>query len=93
MSNVNGITPATGPGPIQPTSPATTAAKASSPTPAADRVEISTEAQIAAKIAALPPTRTELIDRVKAEIKAGTYDTPEKLDKALDALMDELGLV
>jgi len=92
MSNVNGINPAAGPAPIQPPSPAKAAAKAASPPPA-DRVEISMEAQIAGKIADLPPTRTELIARAKAEIKAGTCDTPEKLDKALDALMDELGLV
>jgi hypothetical protein len=36
------------------------------------------------------PIRTELVERVRREIAAGTYDTPEKLDIALDRLLDQL---
>jgi hypothetical protein len=34
--------------------------------------------------------RTDLVARVRAEIEAGTYDTPEKWDKALDKLSRQL---
>ena len=36
------------------------------------------------------PIRTELVERVRGEIAAGTYDTPEKLEIALDRLMRTL---
>ena len=39
-----------------------------------------------------PPVRKHLVARVKAEIAAGTYETPDKLKKAVDGLMEELGL-
>jgi len=34
--------------------------------------------------------RHELVARVRREIAAGTYDTPEKLEIALDRLLNEL---
>ena len=37
-----------------------------------------------------PGIRIELVNRVRAEIAAGTYDTPEKWDAALDRLLDRL---
>ncbi len=37
-----------------------------------------------------PTMRLELIERVKREIAAGVYDTPEKWDKALDRLLEKL---
>lgn len=36
------------------------------------------------------PIRTELVERVRREIAEGTYDTPEKFDKALDNLLRRL---
>jgi anti-sigma28 factor (negative regulator of flagellin synthesis) len=33
--------------------------------------------------------RSELVERVRNEIASGTYDTPEKFDLALDAMIDE----
>jgi len=38
----------------------------------------------------LPAVREELVQRVRAEIEAGEYETPEKLQRAIDRLMDEL---
>lgn len=55
-----------------------------------DRVELSEMALYLSKLRELPPERTELIDRVRAEIEAGTYDTPERVDGALDELLDDL---
>lgn len=34
--------------------------------------------------------RFELVNRIKAEIAAGTYDTPDKMDIALDRLIERL---
>jgi negative regulator of flagellin synthesis FlgM len=34
--------------------------------------------------------RADLVARVRSEIATGTYETPEKLDAALDRLLDEL---
>jgi Anti-sigma-28 factor, FlgM len=37
-----------------------------------------------------PTDRKDLIERVRQEIAQGTYDTPEKWEKALDRLLDDL---
>jgi negative regulator of flagellin synthesis FlgM len=37
-----------------------------------------------------PGVRTELVERVRQEIAAGTYETPEKLEAALERLLDRL---
>ncbi len=34
--------------------------------------------------------RPDLVERVRREIAAGTYDTPEKWETALDRLLDRL---
>lgn len=39
-----------------------------------------------------PEIRHGLVARVRAEIAAGTYDTPERFDAALDRLAERLGL-
>jgi hypothetical protein len=36
------------------------------------------------------PFRAALVERVRREIAEGTYDTPEKWEKALDRLLDRL---
>jgi hypothetical protein len=55
-----------------------------------DKVELSEMALYLSKLRELPPERSELIGRVKAEIEAGVYDTPDKLDGTLDELLDDL---
>ena len=54
-----------------------------------DRVEVSDQARFLAKLNDMPEVRTELVERVRAEIANGTYDTAEKLDLAIDAMIDE----
>jgi negative regulator of flagellin synthesis FlgM len=54
-----------------------------------DRVEVSDAARFLAKLNAMPEVRSELVERVRNEIASGTYDTPEKFDLALDAMIDE----
>jgi negative regulator of flagellin synthesis FlgM len=55
-----------------------------------DRVELSDRARLLSKLAALPEVRQDLIDDIRARIVAGTYDTPERLEDALDAMISEL---
>jgi negative regulator of flagellin synthesis FlgM len=39
----------------------------------------------------LPDVRQDRVNEIRAQIKAGTYDTDEKLDLALSRLLDEIG--
>lgn len=55
----------------------------------ADQLDISPAGEAAAQ-AAESGIRADLVARVRSEIAAGTYETPEKLDAALDGLLNEL---
>lgn len=57
-----------------------------------DSVEFSKASQLLSKLQELPETRTDLVERIRAEIKNGSYDTDDKLSAALDsAINDALG--
>ena len=56
----------------------------------ADRVEISEMAVFLEKLSRLPDIRQDKVDAVKAELARGTYETPEKLEKAINALLEDL---
>jgi negative regulator of flagellin synthesis FlgM len=55
-----------------------------------DHVEISPLGQMLDGIGRLPEIRHEKVDEIRRQIATGTYDTPEKLDLALDRMMEEL---
>ena len=57
-----------------------------------DAVEISPAARMLDKLSQSSEVRSERLARIKAEIDAGLYETPEKLEAALLRLMDEIGL-
>jgi len=40
---------------------------------------------------ALPDVRQDRVDQIRAQIAAGTYETSEKLDGAVERLLDEIG--
>ena len=90
MTGVNGIQ---GSGGVLPTEP-TDAAVAGSPVcqthEASDTVEISTAAKLAMKVGQVPDVRTELVASVKAQIAAGTYETPQRMEIAIDRLVSEV---
>jgi len=68
--------------------------QAAGETPAArttDRVDISPAAEAAVRAAESGEIRHDLVNQIRAQIASGTYETPEKLDVALDRLMDEIG--
>jgi negative regulator of flagellin synthesis FlgM len=55
-----------------------------------DSVEVSKSAQLLANLASLPDVRQDLVDRVRGEIAAGTYETDDKLDQAVTSLLSDL---
>jgi negative regulator of flagellin synthesis FlgM len=57
----------------------------------ADQVEISPAAEAAIRASDSGDIRTALVERVRGELAAGIYETPAKLDAALDRLLDEIG--
>lgn len=57
---------------------------------ASDQLDISAAADAAAA-AAEGDVRSDLVARVRQEIAAGSYETPERLDGAIERLLDEIG--
>ncbi len=41
-------------------------------------------------ISRLPEIRHEKVEEIRRQIASGSYETPEKLELALDRMMDEL---
>ncbi len=54
---------------------------------ATDRLEVSGAGHL---LKASGDIRTDLVQSIKQQIEAGTYETDAKLDAAVDRLMDEL---
>jgi len=58
---------------------------------AGDRVTISSAAEAALSATETTGIRQDVVNRIRSEIAAGTYETPAKLDAALSNLLDEIG--
>ena len=85
-----------GPQPVNPPHDAaaksTAATSASPPTVhAADQLDISEAAQAISQARDAAPIRLDRVADIRAQIADGTYDTADKLDLAVDRLLDELG--
>jgi anti-sigma28 factor (negative regulator of flagellin synthesis) len=90
MINVHGVNPAAGAQGIDPVGAANAAAAPKQPIAINDVVEISTAAKLTARINELPDIRADLVAQVKAQIEAGAYETPQRIEATVDRLMDEL---
>lgn len=55
-----------------------------------DEVQISSAADFVAQAQQLPEVRSDRIASIRAAIADGTYETPDKLDAALSAMLDEI---
>lgn len=55
-----------------------------------DSVEVSDHAQFLNRLRLLPEVRMEVVERVRAAIAEGTYETEERLNIAIDRLLDDL---
>jgi negative regulator of flagellin synthesis FlgM len=85
-----------GPGPVHNSSPINHSrpprsepSQAAKPAGPVDEVEISSAGKLLEKASQSSAVRAERIAQIKSEIEAGTYETPEKLDAALERLLDE----
>lgn len=56
-----------------------------------DRVDISPAAEAAVRATEGGEVRHELVNQIRAQIAAGTYETPDKLNVAVERLLDEIG--
>ena len=94
---INGINGAQS---VNPTSPVESAkaTQATSITTPTDQVDISAEAELNSQtiemidqIQDLPEIRTDRVAQIREAIESGTYETEEKLNVAIDRLLDEIG--
>lgn len=58
--------------------------------PQDDRIEISELGRFMSRLSELPDVRVEKVARVRASILRGDYETPEKIDKAIEKLVATL---
>lgn len=54
-----------------------------------DEVKFSSDIQHLIELKNGGPVRRDLVDRIRAEIEQGSYETPEKVEAAIDELMGE----
>ena len=90
MINVDGINPVSAARPVQPAQAPVAPQDNTAPGWVTDVVDISIASILAARIHEVPDVRTDLIQRVRDEIEAGTYETEERIDATVDKLMEEL---
>ncbi len=57
----------------------------------ADEVQISDAARLVEQVHQMPDIREDRVAAVRQQIAAGTYETNEKLEAALERLLDEIG--
>jgi len=94
IHGIHGPQPVNGPQGIQPSNPTSATDQVQAP----DQLQISQEAEMASQAAELveqvhqlPDIRADRVDEIRAAIDAGTYETEERLDIAVDRLLDEIG--
>ncbi|MEW4562289.1 flagellar biosynthesis anti-sigma factor FlgM [Bremerella sp. JC770] len=56
-----------------------------------DQLDISHEADFASQVKDIPDIRADRVAQIKAQIADGSYLTDDKLDLALERLLDEIG--
>ena len=71
--------------------PRSTASKSAAGARPVDHVEISPAAEAAVQASETGGIRHDLVNLIRRQIDAGTYDTPEKMDIAMSRLLDEVG--
>ncbi len=57
----------------------------------ADEVDISEAARLVEQVQQMPEMRSDRIEAVRQQIAEGTYETRDKLNVALERLLDEIG--
>jgi negative regulator of flagellin synthesis FlgM len=81
-----------GPQPLNPPHAARSAPAAAPPGQSyVDELQLSDAADLAARVHDLPDIRQDRVSALRQAIAAGTYETDDKLNLALDRLLDEIG--
>jgi len=57
----------------------------------ADQVDISDAARSLEQVREMPEMRQDRVEAVRQQIAEGTYETPGKLNAAIERLLDEIG--
>lgn len=70
--------------------PSRTQSHADTTTRGEDQVELSNTAQLLSKLRGLPEVRQDLVDRVRASLADGTYETEDKTDAAIESLLEDI---
>jgi negative regulator of flagellin synthesis FlgM len=55
-----------------------------------DRAEISDIARLMNQLAEVPDVRMDRVEELRTLIETGRYETPEKIEKAVERLLEEL---
>ena len=55
-----------------------------------DRAEISDQARLLNKLAEVPAVRTDRVHELRELIASGNYESPERIEKAVEKLLEEL---
>lgn len=87
-----------GASPIRPVSPTSASRPAGNSNPATesqplsprDEVEISSAGEMLDRLNQSSEIRAERLAQIRAAIEAGEYETPEKLEAALEKMLDEI---
>lgn len=90
--SVRGAFPVRSVQPATEAKPAAEASRPSGPQPVRDEVEISSAGRMMDSLSRSSEVRSERLAQIKAAIEAGTYETPEKLEAALDKMFREIGV-
>jgi negative regulator of flagellin synthesis FlgM len=56
-----------------------------------DELQISDAARLMEQAQAVPEVRQDRVEAIRAKIAEGTYETQEKLEIAIERLLDEIG--
>ena len=59
--------------------------------PIADEVNISDAARMIEQVQQMPDLRADRVEAVRQQIAEGTYETSDKLNIALERMLDEIG--
>jgi negative regulator of flagellin synthesis FlgM len=81
-----------GPQPLNPPHRMKAESPAQAPGPASgvDKLDISAEAELISRMRDIPDIRADRVAEIRAQLEAGTYETLNKLDTAVDRLLDEI---
>ncbi|HEY5313380.1 MAG TPA: flagellar biosynthesis anti-sigma factor FlgM [Pirellulales bacterium] len=69
----------------------TSSASSTAGSSVSDQLDISPAGQMLDQMSQLPDIRQDRVNQIRASIAAGTYETDDKLGKAVSNLLDEIG--